>query len=90
MEQRLQRMLEQNPLMAEHPLVTVHPETGERVLYTSQEFTRNIVGLEPRESDALLEFLVAHATRPEFTFRHRWEPGQPAILSPKSSSNRAA
>ena len=38
-------------LVTEHPLVTVHPETGERVLYVSPAFLRSIVGLSPRESE---------------------------------------
>jgi TfdA family taurine catabolism dioxygenase TauD len=36
-------------LRSEHPLVTVHAETGERVLYASPSFLKSIVGLTPRE-----------------------------------------
>ncbi len=82
-------MLERNPLMAEHPLVTVHPETGERGLYTSQEFTRNIVGLAPRESDALLEFLWEHCIRAEFTVRFKWEPGSIAFWDNRATQHQA-
>ena len=83
------RLLEQNPLMAEHPLVTVHPETGEHVLYTSQEFTRNIVGLEPRESDALLEFLWEHSIRSEFCVRFNWKPGSIAFWDNRATQHQA-
>lgn len=83
------RMLEQNPLMAEHPLVTVHPETGERVLYASQEFSRNIVGLEPRESDALLEFLWEHCIRSEFCVRFNWKPGSIAFWDNRATQHQA-
>ena len=66
-------------LVAEHPLVTVHPETGERVLYVSPDFLKSIVGLTPRESQALLELLWEHAVQNEFTVRFKWEPGSVAF-----------
>ncbi|MEM7426617.1 MAG: TauD/TfdA family dioxygenase, partial [Pseudomonadota bacterium] len=71
-------------LMAEHPLVTVHPETGERVLNVSPDFIKHIVGLEPRESQALLEMLCEHAVQPEFTVRFKWEPGSVAFWDNRS------
>ena len=83
------RRLLDNPLTAEHPLVTVHPETGERVLYTSQEFTSHIVGLEPRESDALLEFLWEHCIRAEFCVRFSWKPGSIAFWDNRATQHQA-
>lgn len=83
------RMLERNPLEAEHPLVTVHPETGERSLYTSQEFTSHIVGLNPRESDTLLEFLWEHCIRAEFCVRFKWKPGSIAFWDNRSTQHQA-
>ena len=83
------RMLRDNRVVAEHPLVTVHPETGERVLYTSQEFTSHIVGLEPRESDALLEFLWEHCIRAEFCVRFNWKPGSIAFWDNRATQHQA-
>lgn len=61
---------------AEHPLVRIHGETGRPVLYISYErITRHIVGMTPEESRPLLDYLRAHASRPEFTCRLRWEVG---------------
>ena len=59
----------------EHPLVRVHPRSGRRALFVSPGFTRRIVGLAPEESDALLGFLRAHVSRPDFVYRHRWQAG---------------
>lgn len=78
-----------NTLVTEHPLITVHPETGERVLFISPGFVRTIVGLEPRESDALLELLWEHAIRTEFTVRFRWEPGSVAIWDNRATAHLA-
>lgn len=58
-----------------HPVVRVHPETGRRALYVNEGFTVGIVGMDERESRALLEELFAFSTRPEFAYRHRWKNG---------------
>lgn len=61
---------------AVHPLVCVHPETGRRTLYlTDRQTTRRFDGMTEAESQPLIDYLLAHATRPEFTCRIRWQPG---------------
>jgi taurine dioxygenase len=66
--------------LAIHPLVRVHPETGKRALYLNDmRTTRHIDGMSREESQPLIEYLLRHATRPEFTCRLRWESGTLAI-----------
>ena len=56
----------------EQPLVKVHPETGKKLLYISELTTTHIVGLNPLESDALLEMLFKHIDWKELQCRFNW------------------
>lgn len=76
-------------LVSEHPLVRIHPETNERVLYVSPSFLKSVVGLTPRESQQLLELLWEHAVRSEFTVRFKWEPGSIAFWDNRSTVHLA-
>jgi taurine dioxygenase len=87
--QEYDELIRRKTLISEHPLVRVHPETGERVLYVSPSFLRSIVGLTPRESQQLLELLWEHAVRTEFTVRFKWEPGSIAFWDNRSTAHLA-
>lgn len=76
-------------MVADHPLVTIHPETGERVLYVSPDFVKEVVGLAPRESEALMELLWEHAVQTEFTVRFKWEPGSVAFWDNRATAHLA-
>ena len=64
---------------AVHPVVRVHPVTGRKSLFVNEHFTRRIVELSDEESDALLRYLVRHATRDRFSVRYRWSEGTIAM-----------
>jgi taurine dioxygenase len=67
------------PLVAEHPVMRTHPETGRRALYVNIGHTERFRGWSEEESRPLLEYLFAHQVRPEFTCRFRWQPGSLAF-----------
>lgn len=72
----------------EHPVVCTHPETGRRFLFVGELMTREIVGMGDRESRAVLDFLFAHQTRPEYQCRFRWQPGSLALWDNYSTLHR--
>jgi len=62
-----------------HPVVRTHPETGRKGLFVNRSYTQNFEGMTREESLPWLNFLEAHATRPELTCRFRWEKGSVAV-----------
>ncbi|MBT5665907.1 MAG: TauD/TfdA family dioxygenase [Rhodospirillaceae bacterium] len=83
------KTLDRRRLVSEHPLVTVHPETGERVLYVSPTYVKSIKGMSPRESQKFLEILWEHAVRPEYTVRFKWNEGDIAFWDNRSTVHLA-
>jgi taurine dioxygenase len=60
----------------DHPVVRTHPVTGRRAIYVNTVWTSHILGLDRRESDELLHLLFRQAEKPEYQYRHRWQPGE--------------
>ncbi|CAL1697361.1 unnamed protein product [Somion occarium] len=68
------------PVESEHPVVRVHPVTGEKALFVNPGFTRRIVGFKDEESEWLLKFLFDHITKgADFSIRAAWQPGTVVI-----------
>lgn len=80
-------VINDNPLIARHPVVRVHPTTGERGLFVNDGFTSKILGLHPDESAALLDLLFEHVAKPSYTVRFRWEPGSVAFWDNRVTSH---
>jgi len=76
-------------LIAEHPAVRTHPETGRRALYVNAAHTTHFKGMSAEESAPLLDFLFRHLSRPEFTCRFRWESGSLAFWDNRSAQHNA-
>ncbi len=86
------RKIRQTALVAWHPVVRVHPETGERALFVSPGFTagpRELRGYTPSQSDAILRLLWEEATRTEYTTRFRWAHGSVAFWDNRATAHLA-
>jgi len=62
----------------EHPVVRVHPETGERTLVLGH-FVKKLLGYSSVDSAHLVSLLQGHVHRLENTVRWRWQAGDVAI-----------
>ncbi|SFC79641.1 taurine dioxygenase [Polaromonas sp. OV174] len=88
----------ENP-MVEHPVVRIHPETGEKVLYVCS-FTTHFANYHTPENvrfgldkapgaSHLLNYLISQASIPEYQVRFRWQPNSIAIWDNRSTQHYA-
>ncbi len=62
-----------------HPVVRTHPETKRKLLFVNASYTIGFEDMTEAESKPLLDYLLEHGHRPEFTCRFRWQPGSVAF-----------
>ena len=72
-----------------HPVVRTHPITGRKSLFVNPVYTISFENMTEDESAPLLNFLHAHATRPEFTCRFRWTEGAMALWDNRCTQHNA-
>jgi alpha-ketoglutarate-dependent taurine dioxygenase len=72
----------------EHPVVHVHPETGERHLLLGH-FVKKIIGVSPADSARLFQLLQDHVVRLENTVRWRWAVGDVAVWDNRATQHYA-
>jgi alpha-ketoglutarate-dependent taurine dioxygenase len=72
----------------EHPVVRVHPETGERTLLLGH-FVKKLLGVSSHDSAQLFNVLQEHITRLENTVRWRWAPGDVAVWDNRATQHYA-
>jgi taurine dioxygenase len=72
-----------------HPLVRTHPQNGRKSLYLNPIRIEGLVGIDEREALSLLEELLAHATQPQYEYRHRWRQGDMVMWDNRSLMHKA-
>jgi len=72
----------------EHPVVRIHPETGERALVLGH-FVKRFIGLNSSESSALFQLLQNRVTRLENTIRWTWAEGDVAMWDNRATQHYA-
>jgi alpha-ketoglutarate-dependent sulfate ester dioxygenase len=85
---RYQEVFTSTVYETEHPVVHVHPETGERHLLLGH-FVKNFIGLPAPDSAHLFQVLQNHVTRLENTVRWRWQVGDVAIWDNRATQHYA-
>lgn len=66
-------------LVARHPAVRTHPETGRKSIYVNAGHTTCLESEPGQASNDLLAELFSHQVRPEFVCRFQWAPGSLAF-----------
>jgi len=64
---------------AHHKIFRTHPITGRKALYLGRRRNAYIIGMPLEESEKLLDYLWAHASRPEFVWHNEWQLGDTLI-----------
>ena len=67
-------LVRKDPIESFHPIVRVHPVTGEKSLFINEEFVKGIAGTKDQESELLIKFLINHICMGhDFQARVQWE-----------------
>jgi len=85
---------------AEHPVVRIHPETGEKILFVNSSFTTHFTnyntpanvryGLDKSPgASQLLNYLTSQAMIPEYQVRFRWKKNSMAFWDNRSTQHYA-
>ena len=73
----------------QHPLIQVHPESGEEALFGCFGYIVGIADVTQEEEEQLLTDLYNWQTRSEFQYEHKWEPGMLVMWDNRSLLHKA-
>ena len=62
-----------------HPVVRTHPGSGRKALFVNPYYTSHFIGMTREESQPILDYIYARATRHENIYRHSWRIGDVLI-----------
>jgi alpha-ketoglutarate-dependent taurine dioxygenase len=71
-----------------HPLARIHPETGRTAIFAGMHAS-HIEGWPFEKGRALILELEAHATQPQYLYRHTWRPGDMLMWDNRCLLHRA-
>ncbi len=75
--------------VTKQPLVIRHPVNGRSALYMNTGRMEGVDGMDRDAGFALIDELYAHATRPRYEYRHRWQVGDMVIWDNRSVMHQA-
>jgi alpha-ketoglutarate-dependent sulfate ester dioxygenase len=83
----LRKQFMSREILSVHPMVRVHPETGERALFVNPNFTSHVQELSRQEGTHLLALLYEHMANPAYTCRFRWQPDSIAFWDNRATAH---
>src|SRR5262245_51779041 len=86
--QRYETVFKSTIYETEHPVVQVHPLTGERAIILGY-FVRRLLGVGAADSGHLFAMLQDHVTRLENMVRWRWSAGDVVIWDNRTTQHKA-
>ncbi|MCB8887738.1 TauD/TfdA dioxygenase family protein [Vreelandella malpeensis] len=70
-----------------HPLVTTHPESGNKLLFLGEATEVEIPELDDASGKALIEALRAHLYTPAHRYEHRWQVGDVVLWDNRATAH---
>jgi len=86
--QRYETVFKSTVYETEHPVVQVHPLSGDRAIMLG-DFVRRLLGVSSAESAHLFAMLQDHVTRLENMVRWRWQAGDVVIWDNRATQHKA-
>jgi alpha-ketoglutarate-dependent sulfate ester dioxygenase len=83
----LRKQFMSREILSVHPMVRVHPETGERALFVNPNFTSHVQELSRQEGRHLLAMLYEHMANPSLTCRFRWRADSIAFWDNRATAH---
>lgn len=87
-KKRYSEFITKTSFETEHPVVRVHPETGERTLVLGMYVTR-FVDIPKYDGEKLFDLFESHITAPENTVRWNWKQGDVAMWDNRATMHYA-
>jgi taurine dioxygenase len=87
MPTKLAKHFASSDIRSVHPMVRVHPETGERALFVNPNFTSHVLELSRQEGRHLLAMLYEHMANARYSCRFRWQPGSVAFWDNRATAH---
>ena len=79
-------LVRKDPIQSVHPLVRVHPVTGEKCFFLNGEFITRILGLKEAEAKVLTDFVLQHFIMGhDFQARVKWTPRTVVMFDNRST-----
>ncbi len=72
-----------------HPVIIRHLQSGKKSIFVNTDFTAKINELPKVEGERVLEFLIDHCNKPEWTCRFRWRAHSIAFWDNRCTHHKA-